>query len=605
MTEQAEKKTRKFKNIDFYSVSENKNQYFLLPFRFHRINEEKEIIVNEVGDYLIIPKGTYEKIVRRQIDKEQDADLYADLLANFFISEEQITPLIDILATRYRTKKLFLNYFTGLHIFVITLRCEHTCSYCQVSRVTQNKDKYDMSIGHIDRGIDMMFRSPNPHVTMEFQGGEALLAFDKIQYAVNRAEKIAKEKNKMLTVVICTNLALIDDNILEYCKEHNILISTSLDGPKFIHVKTVKGKGYKFAQDHPEDYHGVGKFDYRVGVSPSKTRSISSIVGITLAEMANYNENIVAITAAMPTGTGLNIFSKLHPDRYFDVGIAEQHATTFAAGLAKAGIKPYFAVYSSFLQRGYDQLIHDVCITSKPVTFLIDRAGLVGNDGETHHGMFDLSYLNPIPNLTVMAPMDSQEMIDMIRFSERIDSPLAIRYPRGNEYVLSRKDYDFCVIDREPMDSYSIGQPQVLIDEVRPSREANNTKKMAIISIGNMMKPVLDILPELRKEYRESHRGQDFELILLNARYLKPLNEDTYLDILGRVDNVITLEDNVVTGGFGANIMRLISENKLDTSLDILGIPDKFIEQGNTEILMDELGLSPGKIKDRILKIIE
>ncbi|WP_424650991.1 His-Xaa-Ser system radical SAM maturase HxsB [Capnocytophaga gingivalis] len=235
MTEQAEKKTRKFKNIDFYSVSENKNQYFLLPFRFHRINEEKEIIVNEVGDYLIIPKGTYEKIVRRQIDKEQDADLYADLLANFFISEEQITPLIDILATRYRTKKLFLNYFTGLHIFVITLRCEHTCSYCQVSRVTQNKDKYDMSIGHIDRGIDMMFRSPNPHVTMEFQGGEALLAFDKIQYAVNRAEKIAKEKNKMLTVVICTNLALIDDNILEYCKEHNILISTSLDGPKFIH----------------------------------------------------------------------------------------------------------------------------------------------------------------------------------------------------------------------------------------------------------------------------------------------------------------------------------------------------------------------------------
>lgn len=442
---------------------------------------------------------------------------------------------------------------------------------------------------------------------------------DKFMNMTQIGSKISKRANR-LTDSIFTSLSpsecgLIDALGIKYfgpIDGHNIeeLVETlefikNVDGPKFIHVKTVKGKGYKFAQDHPEDYHGVGKFDYRVGVSPSKTRSISSIVGITLAEMANYNENIVAITAAMPTGTGLNIFSKLHPDRYFDVGIAEQHATTFAAGLAKAGIKPYFAVYSSFLQRGYDQLIHDVCITSKPVTFLIDRAGLVGNDGETHHGMFDLSYLNPIPNLTVMAPMDSQEMIDMIRFSERIDSPLAIRYPRGNEYVLSRKDYDFCVIDREPMDSYSIGQPQVLIDEVRPSGEANNTKKIAIISIGNMMKPVLDILPELRKEYRESHRGKDFELILLNARYLKPLNEDTYLDILGRVDNVITLEDNVVTGGFGANIMRLISENKLDTSLDILGIPDKFIEQGNTEILMDELGLSPGKIKDRILKIIE
>ena len=289
----------------------------------------------------------------------------------------------------------------------------------------------------------------------------------------------------------------------------------------------------------------------------------------------------------------------------FDVGIAKQHATTFAAGLAKAGLKPYFAVYSSFLQRGYDQLIHDVCITSKPVTFLIDRAGLVGNDGETHHGMFDLSYLNPIPNLTVMAPMDSQEMIDMIRFSERMDSPLAIRYPRGSEYIISQKDYDFCKIDREPFDTYSIGQPQVLIDEVRPLKENNNLRKVAIISIGNMMKPVLDILPDLRKEYRESHNGQDFELILLNARYLKPLNVDTYMDILGSVDNVISLEDNVVTGGFGSSILKLLSENHLDTRLDIFAIPDKFIGHGNTDILMDKLGLSPSKIKDRILKILE
>ena len=296
---------------------------------------------------------------------------------------------------------------------------------------------------------------------------------DKFMNMTQIGSKISKRANR-LTDSIFTSLSpsecgLIDALGIKYfgpIDGHNIeeLVETlefikNVDGPKFIHVKTVKGKGYKFAQDHPEDYHGVDKFDYRTGVKPGKTRSISSIVGITLAEMANYNENIIAITAAMPTGTGLNIFSKLHPDRYFDVGIAEQHATTFAAGLAKAGLKPYFAVYSSFLQRGYDQLIHDVCITSKPVTFLIDRAGLVGNDGETHHGMFDLSYLNPIPNLTVMAPMDSQEMIDMIRFSERMDSPLAIRYPRGSEYIISQKDYDFCKIDREPFDSYSIGQP--------------------------------------------------------------------------------------------------------------------------------------------------
>lgn len=442
---------------------------------------------------------------------------------------------------------------------------------------------------------------------------------DKFMNMTQIGSKISKRANR-LTDSILTSLSpsecgLIDALGIKYfgpVDGHNIeeLVETlefikNVDGPKFIHVKTVKGKGYKFAQDHPEDYHGVGKFDYRQGVKSGKKRSISSIVGLTLAEMANYNESIVAITAAMPTGTGLNIFSKLHPDRYFDVGIAEQHATTFAAGLAKAGMKPYFAVYSTFLQRGYDQLIHDVCITGKPVTFLIDRAGLVGNDGETHHGIFDLSYLNPIPNLTVMAPMDSREMIDMIRFSERIDSPLAIRYPRGSEYVISQKDYDFCRIDREGLDSYSIGKPQVLIDELGTGINENNLKKVAIISIGNMMKPVLDCLPALRHKYMEGHDGNNFELILLNARYLKPLDEEAYLDVLTRVDHVITLEDNVVTGGFGSNILKIISDNKLSTKLDIFAIPERFIEHGDTDILMDELGLSASKIGQRILDIIE
>ncbi len=231
------KKNRKFKSFDNFDLKNNVNEYYLLPFRFHRLTKEKEIIVNEVGDYLIIPNGTFEKIVTRKISKVEDVELYGDLISNFFISEEVIPPLIDILATRYRTKKHFLNYFTGLHIFVISLRCEHTCHYCQVSRVTQNKDLFDMSISYIDKGIDIMFRSPNPHVTMEFQGGEALLAFDNIKYAVEKAERIAIEKDKGLSIVICTNLALINDEILDYCKEHNILISTSLDGPKYIHDK--------------------------------------------------------------------------------------------------------------------------------------------------------------------------------------------------------------------------------------------------------------------------------------------------------------------------------------------------------------------------------
>lgn len=228
------KPNRKFKTIETYDLKSD-SQYHLMPFRFHRLTPEKEIIVNEVGDYLILANGTFQRIVKREINKDVDFELYGDLVANFFISEEKISPLIDVLATRYRTKKQFLSHFTGLHIFVVSLRCEHTCHYCQVSRVTQNKDKYDMSIEYIDKGIDIMFKSPNPHLTMEFQGGEALLTFDNIKYAVEKAEQIAIEVGKQITFVICTNLAIVTKEILEYCKEHNILISTSLDGPKFIH----------------------------------------------------------------------------------------------------------------------------------------------------------------------------------------------------------------------------------------------------------------------------------------------------------------------------------------------------------------------------------
>lgn len=229
-----EKKSRKFKEIEHYDLSEKK-PYRLLPFRFHRISLEKELIVNEVGDFLMLATGTFEKIVNKQIDKHKEPELYGDLISNFFISEEIIPPLIDVLATRYRTKKHFLNYFTGLHIFVISLRCEHTCHYCQVSRVTQNRDKYDMSIQNIDKGISLMFKSPNPHITMEFQGGEALLAYDNIKYAIEKSEKIAAQIGKKITFVVCTNLALITEEILFYFKEHKVLVSTSLDGPKQVH----------------------------------------------------------------------------------------------------------------------------------------------------------------------------------------------------------------------------------------------------------------------------------------------------------------------------------------------------------------------------------
>ena len=234
--------SRKFKDSDVYNRQQD-NKYYLLPFRFHRLTDNQEIIVNEVGDYLVIPNGTFERIVTRQLSKEEDYPVYADLLSNFFISEEPISPLIDVLATRYRTKKSFLDQFTALHIFVISLRCEHTCHYCQVSRVTQDKEKYDMPQRYIDRGIELMMASPNPHVTMEFQGGEALLAFDSIVYAVERTKILAPSYGKKVTYVICTNLAVVTREMVEYCLANDILISTSLDGPSLIHNQNRKRPG--------------------------------------------------------------------------------------------------------------------------------------------------------------------------------------------------------------------------------------------------------------------------------------------------------------------------------------------------------------------------
>jgi sulfatase maturation enzyme AslB (radical SAM superfamily) len=229
-----ERKTRKFKEVDTYDLQKGQ-PYFLLPFRFHRLNSAQEVIVNDVGDYQILPTGTFEKIVKRKISKENDDELYGDLISKFFISEQPITPLVDVIATRYRTKKSFLDNFTGLHIFVVSLRCEHTCHYCQVSRVTQDKERYDMSRQHLDKGIDLMMRSPNPHVTMEFQGGEALLAFDNIVYAIERSKKLAEAHGKKITHVVCTNLAMVTEGMLEYFRDNNVLVSTSLDGPDYVH----------------------------------------------------------------------------------------------------------------------------------------------------------------------------------------------------------------------------------------------------------------------------------------------------------------------------------------------------------------------------------
>lgn len=242
--------TRKFKDLAYYKTYTA--DYFLLPFRFHRMPDGKELLINELGDFLLVPEGSAARIINKTINQNdpQDQILLEDLLAGFFISEQAVPDLLEVIATRYRTKKSFLDHFTSLHIFVISLRCEHTCHYCQVSRVTIDKATFDMSRYHIEAGIEMMMRSPNPHVTMEFQGGEALLAFENIVYAVEMAKMAAEKHHKLVTYVICTNLAPLTDEMLYFCKENSILISTSLDGPAFIHNKNrhkPKASSYDFA----------------------------------------------------------------------------------------------------------------------------------------------------------------------------------------------------------------------------------------------------------------------------------------------------------------------------------------------------------------------
>lgn len=347
-------------------------------------------------------------------------------------------------------------------------------------------------------------------------------------------------------------------------------------GPVLLHVITKKGKGYKFAEEQPDKYHGVSKFDIKTGVTSSKVKSMSASVGEKLVEMASKNEEIVAITAAMPSGTGLNLFESAYPKRYYDVGIAEQHATGFAAGLAKNGMKPYFAVYSSFLQRAYDQVIHDVCITKKPVTFLIDRAGLVGNDGETHHGMFDLSYLNSIPNIAVMAPKDTREMELMMDLSLKLDSPLAIRYPRGNSYYLNKGEYE----------ELRLGKYEILDDG----------QDTVILSIGNMVKHAL--------EAKELLLEEGINPTIVNARFLKPMDEDMLHTLFKNHKNVVTIEDNVITGGFGSRISKFIIDNGYKVNILNIAIPEEFVKHGNADELYSFVGLSPKCIAEKIIKLI-
>ena len=350
-------------------------------------------------------------------------------------------------------------------------------------------------------------------------------------------------------------------------------------GPVLVHILTKKGKGFKPAEIKPDVFHGASSYDVQTGepLKKCEVETYSDVLGDTLVKLAKENEKIVAITAAMPSGTGLDNFKKQYRNRFFDVGIAEQHGVTLAAGLAASGLKPFFAVYSTFLQRGYDQILHDVCIQNLPVTFMIDRAGLVGSDGETHHGSFDISYLSHIPNLTIMAPKDKTEFISMIKFAETLDSPLALRYPRGTCFDLSKKECS-------PI-------------EMAKSEVIKSGKDVAIVALGKMV--------EVSYEVMKSLEEKDIDITLVNARFVKPLDEELLLDIAITHKTIITVEDNAKIGGFGSYVNDLLIKNAHKGKVINIGLPDEFVEHGSVDILYKELKMDKAGIEEEVLKNLE
>ncbi|MCR5024793.1 MAG: 1-deoxy-D-xylulose-5-phosphate synthase [Lachnospiraceae bacterium] len=346
-----------------------------------------------------------------------------------------------------------------------------------------------------------------------------------------------------------------------------------------IHVCTKKGRGYAPAERHPARFHGTEPFDIETGL-PLKNKgkpAWTDIFSTVSLKAASRNDKVCAITAAMPDGVGLKRFKNLYPDRFFDVGIAEEHAVTFAAGLAAGGMIPIVAIYSSFLQRAYDQILHDVCIQNLHVVFCIDRAGIVGADGETHQGIFDLSYLSSIPNMHIMAPKNKWELSDMIKFALDQDGPMAIRYPRGTAY-----------------DGLEDHRERIEMGKAEAIAEGTDVALLAVGSMVEVGEKVMTILAD---------RGISCSLI--NMRFVKPIDEEAVLKEAGNKKLIVTMEENVFSGGFGEKVLKLLNDNKRDSKVVNIHIPDKYVEHGNPDILKKEIGIDADSVADRISGILK
>lgn len=345
-------------------------------------------------------------------------------------------------------------------------------------------------------------------------------------------------------------------------------------GPVLIHAMTQKGKGYAPAERHPARFHGAEPFDIETGL-PSKPRTVANYTDVfstVMCKLGQRDEKIVAITAAMPDGTGLKRFRNMYPERFFDVGIAEEHAVTFAAGLAAGGLKPIVAVYSSFLQRAYDQILHDVCIQNLPVVFAVDRAGLVGSDGETHQGIFDFTYLTGIPNMHVCAPKNKWELSDMMKFAVALEAPIAVRYPRGTAYD-GLKEF------RSPIE---LGKAEWIYRE----------REIALFAVGSMVKTA--------EKVRELLKEKGYGVSLVNARFVKPIDEEAVKEACREHRLLVTMEENVSCGGYGEKVLDCLNRNGLQNSCLNISIPDAYVEHGNVELLKQEIGIDADSIVERI-----
>lgn len=348
-----------------------------------------------------------------------------------------------------------------------------------------------------------------------------------------------------------------------------------VQGPVLVHVLTKKGYGYRPAERHPSRFHGTAPFDIETGIPLNHGKATyTDVFSTVMRKMGDRDEKLVAITAAMADGTGLKRFHNMFPERFFDVGIAEEHAVTFAAALAAGGMRPVFAVYSSFLQRGYDQILHDVCMQKLPVVFAIDRAGLVGSDGETHQGVFDISFLTSMPNMTLMAPKNKWELSDMLKYAIAFDAPIALRYPRGEAY-------DGLQECRQPV---VLGKCEEIVAGSR----------VLLFALGSMVATA--------EEVRQLLLGHGIEATLVNARFAKPFDQEYLMQAMKDHSLIVTMEENVVTGGFGEQVACFLREQGYEGEVLPVAIPDAFVEHGNVNVLKQMLGMDAASVADRIIQ---